>query len=236
MHHAGQGILFHSFDYSETSLILKVYTQEQGLKTLIHKGARRKKNKANQPLSLVQVEYYQKEGQEMGAIRNMTLEKPFISLYSDFYKSSVVLFLRELLYKTILEEEPNAELFAFIKTFLVAYDAQPFDANAHLWFVAQLTKYLGIQPDTTEYIAQDEFNLEQGIFQRYCPKHEAHMDRTLTASFCDVLGTKFAALPSLQLTNDVRRKLLDAQILYYRLQLTEMKVINSHAILKELLE
>lgn len=236
MHHAGQGILFHSFDYSETSLILKVYTFDHGLKTLIHKGARKKKNKANQPLSIVQLEYYQKEGQEMGTVRSLTLETPFVSLYSDFYKSSVVLFLRELLYKTILEEESNQELYLFIREFLVQYDAQPFDANAHLWFVTHLTKYLGFQPDTSSYTPGDQFNLQQGVFQRYCPEHEPHMNTALTVDFNSILGTKFASISSLQLTNDTRRKLLDAQILYYRLQLSEMKTIHSHAILKELLE
>lgn len=235
MHHAQTAIVFHAFNYSETSLIIKLFTKESGLKTLIYKGAKRKKNQAVQPLSLVNVEYYQKEGHEMGTVRSMSLYEPFHSIYSDIYKTSVLMFVKELLYKTVREEEQNERLFYFIEQFLLKYDLEEFNPNAHLWFALHLMTFLGIQPDMDSYQEQALLHLEEGIYQPTTRKTERHTSKEIAAQFNLILGMNFADIPALQLTNLMRRDLLQAIIEYYETQLSDMKTINSHTILKELL-
>ncbi len=54
-----QGVVFHQIKYSETSLIVKIYTRDFGLQSYLIKGARSKKSKFSpallQHLSLLEI-------------------------------------------------------------------------------------------------------------------------------------------------------------------------------------
>ena len=55
-----KGIVLRKVDYSETSIILSVLSPNDGVKSFIYQGAKRKKKKGNLITSLAQIsiEYY----------------------------------------------------------------------------------------------------------------------------------------------------------------------------------
>ena len=57
-----EGIVLSKVDYSETSIILKLLTEKEGVKSFIFQGAKRKNKKGNiiSPLAILSVEYYQR--------------------------------------------------------------------------------------------------------------------------------------------------------------------------------
>lgn len=236
---ADVGIVFHHLNYSESSVIIKVLTREHGLVSILKKGAKRKRSKTSsaafQSLSMVAVEYYASEHKELYTAKSVELWKPYKTLHSNILKSSVLLFINEILYKSIQHQEANTPLFEFIESYLTGLDQLEFNPDSHLWFMARLTSYLGISPDVDGYQPGYVLNLIEGNFSSYTGKKE---DSTPESARCIVqlLGTKFAAIAGLKTPAEMRRETLQTLVDYYETQLEGIKSINSHLVLKELLE
>src|SRR3990172_7140574 len=113
-----RGIVLHHIKYSETSVIAKIYTELFGLQSYLINGVRSQKAKVKanllQPLSLVDMIVYHKEKKGLQRIRDVSGNPPLSSIPYDFPKSSVALFIAEILYKSIREEEANTNMFEFI--------------------------------------------------------------------------------------------------------------------------
>ena len=89
----------------------------------------------------------QKEKSDLQHIREARVAYPYQSIHLDIRKSSILLFLNELLYKSIQEEAVNPELFSFIFDHLMLLDQTTENpANFHLFFAIHLTRYLGFFP------------------------------------------------------------------------------------------
>lgn len=236
---ADKGIVFHHLNYSETSIIVKVFTREHGLISVLKKGAKRKGSKsssaAHQPLSIVSVEYYFSDSKDLHTAKSLELMTPYRSLHNEIYKASVMMFLNEMLYKSIQHQEKNEELFDFIEGFLITMDLQEFNPNAHLWFLAHLTIPLGIQPDIDGYKEGLVLDLLEGDF-KFNTGRKGDSTVISAQGIAKLLGTKFEDISYLNLTSGGRRDVLQTLVDYYQLQLEGIKSINSHLVLKELLE
>ena len=69
------------------------------------------------------------------------------SLRSDLDKSSVALFISELLYRTIVAQNQDERLFSWLCDAIVKLDAAQGDiANFHLWFLAGFCTVMGFGP------------------------------------------------------------------------------------------
>ena len=107
---ADVGIVFHHINYAESSVIVKLLSKNHGLISLMIKGAKKKKSSTIaklQPLSLVAVEYYYSEQKDLHTVRNLDLSTPFKTLHSNPMKATVLLFLNEILFKSIQQQEKN---------------------------------------------------------------------------------------------------------------------------------
>ncbi len=104
-----RGVVFHQLKYSETSLIVKIYTEEFGIQSYLVKGARAKKSRIStslfQPLSLVELVAYRKERSNLHHIKEIKSLFHYTSISTDIIKSSICIFVNELLYRSIREEE-----------------------------------------------------------------------------------------------------------------------------------
>nr|MBC8458136.1 DNA repair protein RecO [Deltaproteobacteria bacterium] len=98
-----RGIVLHSVKYSESSLIVKVYTEIFGLQSYLLKGIRSQKAKTKpalfQSLSLLDMVVYHKEKSSLHPVKEVRLAAPTHSISSDIRKSSIALFLAELIYR-----------------------------------------------------------------------------------------------------------------------------------------
>ena len=148
MLHKTRGIVFKFFKYRDTSIIVKVLTEKLGLQTYVVNGVRSKSAKSKialyQPLTLLEMVVYFKEGAEMHRISEARCTEPYRTIPYDVVKSSIGVFLAEVLYKSIREEGEIPELFSFIHDSLIIFDHldSGFE-NFHLQFLLKLTKYLG---------------------------------------------------------------------------------------------
>src|SRR6478609_3522629 len=115
MLHKTRGIVLGHIKYGDSSIISKVYTEAFGLQTYIVNGVRSKSSKNKialfQPLTLLDMVVYHKENRDINRISEMKCNMVFHSIPFEQKKISMVIFLSELLGKTLKEQNPNAELF-----------------------------------------------------------------------------------------------------------------------------
>jgi DNA repair protein RecO (recombination protein O) len=121
MLHKTRGIGLSYLRYRESSIITKIYTEAFGIQTYIVNGVRSSKSKNNrialfQPLPLLDMVVYHKNKEDtVHRISELKCYAPFHSIPFDVIKSSLALFITEILGKTLREEESNELLFRFIE-------------------------------------------------------------------------------------------------------------------------
>src|SRR5688572_33109050 len=112
-----EGIVLQKTNYSDTSLIVKLLTATEGVKSFIFPGGKSKKKHGNTliPLSVVSVSFTQKPNHNLASIKEI---EPVIVLRDipfNPYKSCILFFMNEVLNNTVKEQEDNEGLYYFVK-------------------------------------------------------------------------------------------------------------------------
>ncbi|HRH64868.1 MAG TPA: DNA repair protein RecO [Bacteroidia bacterium] len=239
MLHKTRGIVLHTTDYSETSIVAKIYTELFGLQSYIVNSVRKKnaKIKSNvfQPLTLVDLVVYHKE---RGGLQRVAEVKPMPALRNipfDIRKSSMALFLDEVLYKSIREEECNPSLFEFIFHAVQMLDLQsPANADFHLLFLLQYSKYLGFFPAVNFDESHCVFNLQEGYFQTDVPSHPYYIPAEASAYFFQLLQALPDFNTNLFIPVDMKRQLIERILEYFELHLSGFSGVKSHRVLEQI--
>jgi DNA repair protein RecO (recombination protein O) len=242
MFHTTRGIVFRQTKYSDSSLVVRILTEETGLCSYIIKGARGPKAKIKaslfQPLSLLDLVASQKEKNDLHHIREARVSYPYQSIHLDIRKSSILLFLNELLYKSIREEAVNPELFQFIFDHLILLDqTEENPANFHLFFALHLSRYLGFFPQGRYLNENTVFDLVEGHFVQNEP---LPVENFITGQSCawlsKLLGTSPEKFYSVAIPYAVRSELLEKILRYYHFHLPLSGEFKSHIVLHEVLQ
>jgi DNA repair protein RecO (recombination protein O) len=222
-----KGIVINYIRYRETSVIVKIYTEEFGIQTYIENGVRSAKSKNKialfQPLTLLDLVIYHKEGKDIHRISEMKCNHPFQTLPFDIYKSSIALFITEILGKTLHEETSNAALFYFLHNSILWLDETPdhFE-NFHLQFLLQLGGYLGFSPENAHEIS-NELSLH----------NLPVLSKDLENQLDKLMNTQYDEAPKMDRFS--RNQLLDSIILFYRLHVDTLTEVKSLAVLHEVM-
>ena len=241
MLHKTRGIVLHQINYSETSVIAKIYTEQFGLQSYIVRGVRKAKSKIKrnllQHLSLVDMVVYHREKSNIQNIKEIKANFQLQSIPFEITKSSIAIFINEILYKSIKEEEANSNLFEFIFSSVKLLDeAKDKYINFHLLFMIHFTKFLGFFPRRNYSPVKTFFDMEEGIFCGNKPMHGNYIREPLSRKFFDLLKTELSDHSSVNLSQKERQEFLQKLIDYYRLHLPVFREIKSHHILREVLE
>jgi DNA repair protein RecO (recombination protein O) len=230
MLHKTRGIVLHYIRYGDSSIIVKIYTEQLGLQTYIVNGVRSAKSKTNkialyQPLTLLDlVVYYEPEKQKLFRINEVRCAVPYQSIPFDIKKTTVVLFLAEILTKTLQEESANPALYNFIEQSFLHFDqAQENFDDFHFHFLLQLTLYLGFAPTHAEEIVEQ---LREANRWRISPAYEQSVITWLQTTLQTDTYTPLASA--------WRSNLLDVLIDFYGLHIEGMQHLRSLEVLREL--
>lgn len=235
-----RGIILHTVKYGDNSLILTVYTEKFGRQSYMINGARnsRSKNKAGllQPLFIVDLEVYQKKGRDLQRIKELKISSPYTTLPFDVIKTTQAIFIAGILYKIILEEEQNHELFHFIESSLMFFDMMDRGKpDFHIWFLSHLTKYLGIVPNTSE-TNEGWLDMKKGVMVVNEPPHPGYMNQSISSLFKQLLKLRIQDLPDFKTTRKNRTQLLSKILEYYQTHFGNVVNLKSSEILKEVFQ
>lgn len=233
-----RGILFHKIKYSESSLVIKVYTEELGIRTYMVRGARSKKYGGSlfQHLSLLNMEVYERESKDINHTREISPAHSYRSIPFDVRKSTVIVFLNEILYRSVIEEAPNKEQFEFLFDFLMHFDGIEKDlANQHLVFLVKLSRFLGFFPGGMFTTETPCFNLEEGLYQKKSLPSRSVMDEE-NSELLYRISLSLPSGPAFQISSSKRRIMLSYLLDYYRYHLSGFGEIRSHKILQDVFD
>ncbi len=219
-------IVLSKLRYRDYDLIIRCYTQQYGVVSYLLKGVfRGKKKNAKtayfQLLSQLQIITNHRGNRSLQAIEEVKLNHLYTSLHSNILKTSVVMFLSEVLSSTLKEEEQNETLFSYLETTLLWFDAHDQCGNFHLLFLLNLTKHLGFYPDTNN-MHFDYFNLNDGAFQaKQIGSYSISGENLVLLK--QLLGTTFDALSLIKINAKQRQLFLNMILLYFELHLGSFK-------------
>jgi len=240
MLHKTRGIVFKTTDYGESSVVVQVFTEKFGLQSYMVNGAKKPKAKISrnmlQPLHLLDMVVYHKEAGNVQRIKELKTSPMLLTIPYDVIKSSVALFLNEVLYKAVKQQSADEQLFDFAFSAIEWLDNQTEGlANFHLLFLIRLTRYLGFYPD--RYLAgeADYFDLKNGIFSKYKPDGVLYLSPPHTQNFTALLQSNFENIAAVKLSNNERRCLISKLLEYYALHIEGFGGVKSQGVLEEVL-
>lgn len=234
-----RAIVLHQLKYSESSVIATVYTESFGRISCMINGIRSSKSKQKmgliQPLFLLEAEVYFRQGRDIQNIKEFRLCEVYQSIPFDITKGTMAIFISEVLYKVLRNEEPDPILFEFIYNSATYFDSiEQGAANFHLWFLVNLLSHLGFKLENNLSAQNCWFDMKTGNFTSlhpFFPNTPNLEESLLLAKLIDLNADNFHKL---SISGNKRTRLLELLIEYYTLHIEGMGAINSLKILKEI--
>jgi DNA repair protein RecO (recombination protein O) len=205
-----KAIVISALRYQEKSLIVKCFTESDGLKSYFIRdafssGKNRQKIAYFQPLNILEIEADHKNKGKLEYFKEVRLGMPFHTITTDIKKTTIAIFVSEMLHNSIKE------------------------VNFHLVLLLEITKFLGFYPDTVNQ-NNPYFEMTEGVFIPF----ETMTCLTLAESSLvrRLMGLRFNAEPA-NFTGTERQALLKILLDYYALHLEGFRRPNSLDVLKE---
>lgn len=218
-------IVLYKIKYRDNDLIIKCYTQKEGIVSYLLKGVLKSKKGSKtayyQLLTQLQIVTDSKPSRSLQYIKEVKVNYLYSSLHTNVLKGAIVMFLAEILSSSLQEEEQNDTLFNYLEATLQWLDTQDRFANFHLLFLLNLTKHLGFYPDVSN-IKAPYFNLEDGKFQENKTSKYSISGENLTL-LKQLLGTTFDALEMVKINAKQRQSFLSLVLVYFELHLGSFK-------------
>lgn len=240
MIHQIRGIVLKTTPYSESSVISQIYTDKFGLQSYMIQGVKKPKAKIGmnmlQPLHLLDIVTNYKQNSSIQRINEARPGPAFISIPYNITKSTIAVFLNEVLYKCFRQQAGDLQMFDFLYYTICWLDQTAhISPNFHLSFLLKLTRYLGFAPSTDLLRDKIYFDLQEGAFTSQIPGHPNYIGHASAQCFIELYQWPFELLNEIRISNAQRRILLEQILLFYKLHTASFGDVQSHAILEEVL-
>lgn len=231
-----KAIVLSSLKYGDTSLIIRCYTQDFGLKSFIAKGVFSKKKRNTSlyfPLAEIDLSFQPKSNeQQLVFLKSAQTSHYYESLHFHPIKSAIVFFLAEILNLVLKEEADNPELYFYIEHSLKEFDQKKDDfADFHLIFLIQLSHFLGFYPNLET--DGNLFDLENGFFTNSNSSINM-LKADETVLFKKLLELHFSEDSKNTFNQSQRSLLLEILVKYYQIHTNNFKKPKSLQVLYEL--
>lgn len=231
-----KAVVLSSLKYGETSLIIRCYTQDFGLKSFIAKGVFSKKKRNTSlyfPLTELELSFQPKANeQQLVFLRSAQTSYYYETLHFHPIKSAIVFFLAEILNLVLKEETDNSDLYFYIEHSLKEFDQKKEDfADFHLIFLIQLSHFLGFYPNLE--IEGSLFDLENGFFTNSNSSINM-LKADETVLFKKLLEINFTENSKNTFNQPQRSLLLEILVKYYQIHTNNFKKPKSLQVLHEL--
>jgi|TARA_B110000908_G_scaffold105034_1_gene123721 DNA repair protein RecO (recombination protein O) len=230
-------IILSKVRYQDNDLIVKCLTRDLGVVSYMIKNISMSKKSKNkfaffQLLNILDLETNYNSNRSIQYIKDLKVKYNFTSLHTNIYKSSVVMFLSEILSNIIHVETKDMELFDFIEKSLIWYDKSEDSSTFYLIFLMKITHYLGFYPDCTN-MNYNYFNLEEGLFES-SKNSQYVIEGSSLVLFKTILGIKFDSnkLPFIDKTN--KKDILKNILTYFKLHVDGFKDLKSLKVLNQI--
>ena len=143
-----KGIVFRFTKYGDSSVIATLFTEHAGVQSYMLKGIRKSKSRSGmalyQPLTLLDLVVYHKDGASLHHIREVKCRYIYKNIPGNVLRETLAFFLTEVMNKSIREQTHPEDLYQFLEHSLILLDAseEPLQ-DFHLRFMTGLSRFLG---------------------------------------------------------------------------------------------
>ena len=232
-----EAIVLQLHPYKDNSAVVKLYTRQMGLLSCwvssIHKKTSKTRVSILQPLSITNAEISHKENNNLTQLKEIETAVHTNSISMNIEKSSIAIFLSELIMRCFKESSQDETLYEFVRdSICLLNETKERCPNFHILFIIRLSEQLGLLPkgnisDSTPY-----FNLEESKYQASKPMHPHYLDaeESKWLSILTPLPMEQFYVPVI--SSEVRKKLLRGLLEYFELHFG-MAPLKSHLVLEE---
>ena len=230
------GIVMHATKYGDTSLVVKIFTQQQGNQSFIIKNAFRKNNRFSAsyftPLAMMDISYDDHSKSSLKYLKDIAPRHPANPLYYDPAKSSILLFYKEILYKLLMDAGEDQTLFGFLQEEIsLVHGAKENFAELPIRFLLRLSTVMGYAPEDNFTNENSYFSLQECRFQHYYIEDAGF----LTAQQSLYLHQLLSQEEPIPVTRGVRNALLKSMVAYFQMHNEHIRKIDSLEILSTIL-
>lgn len=242
MIHKTKAIALHSVKYGDNSIIAYVYSESHGRLSIMVHGAYGKQKSSGkavffQPLSILNLVYYHRGYQTLCKLKEVSAEVSFSTIPFDPVKRAIALFVGEVVYRTIREEESNFAMFNFLENSIQLLDVMHVGiSNFHLIFLAQLTRYLGFFPGNQWSESSSIFDYKNGLFVSFEPTHPLYFNKEKSKLIGLIFSTPFHDAELLKLNHKIRAQVIDNLLAFYQVHIESISGIKSLPILSQIFD
>lgn len=237
-------IVLHSTKYGDSSLIVHVYSEMHGRTGLLLRGAGRSRSTRSDlrvihPLSVLDVTISPRTNKgSLLSVQEFAQAFPLPTLRANFLKSTLCLFVGELLYRTLRESSPDSELYRFLVYAIRMLESleDRYCANFHLWFLVGYASQLGFLPQNDHSPERNCFHIPTARFER----QPTWADESWFSPFCsellsDLLRLEIGEVLIRPLSSEKRNDFCRAMLRYLRYHTDSDFEIKSLDVLSQVL-
>ena len=233
-----RGVVLSTVKYGDSGMVVQMLTDKFGRQSYMVQGVRSSRGRGSkmalfQPLFLLQFEGLESSHSDLHKMREVQNDIVFKTLPYDIRKSTMALFMAEVLYRLVGESEANEPLFDFVYHSVRALDEiDEGVSNFHLWFLANLSRYLGYFPGN-EHLKGSMFDMREGLYVRTMPLHDHTMSVEEAELLRDLTECDLECLGEIPLNREQRVTMLSRLVEYYSIHLDAIRSVRSIEILQE---
>lgn len=226
-----KAVVLSRLPYSESSLIVNLFTLESGLQTFLFQGAKKKKGLILFPLELVEITYYRRNDSSMMKLTELQSSEPLHHLLDNPLKSSIAFFISELMMICLRDNHQDKKLFRFLSEEIQWLNASEELSNYLVWFLAQVCKLEGFQPEI-QSSNPSYFELQEGKFTNELPFFPAYLEEPWLHWLTDSLQFEKTDFLALSIPKEERVQLIDAWLEYYQFHVSGMRKMKSLEVIR----
>src|SRR5574344_1175559 len=146
-----KGILLRKTKFSDSGVVLNIYTEKYGYQSYMRKSSQLKKNGLHlgglASLSLLEITAKIPNSEKMTYVDQISLYFAYHQILYNYKKTAILLFLNEVLLKLLNRQGEDAALYSFLEQALMELETmeEP-PTDFHLKFLIQLSVVLGLEP------------------------------------------------------------------------------------------
>jgi DNA repair protein RecO (recombination protein O) len=231
-----RAIILQAIKYGDKKFILKLYTRHNGLLTAAAQGGSSPSSKIRtsllQPLNMLEIELMKKQNRDVQRLTEASCYYVSHPTGVSISRLGIAQFMNEILLRCLKEQSANGHLYDFIESCLRYLNESEEFINLHIYFMTELSKYLGIEPHNNYSKEQPYFDMREGRFTEVSLVFPLGLNEEESRFFsemlrCDLLAEK--------MNNSQRQKLVEILLAYYQLHVPGFGNIRSLEVLRDVM-
>lgn len=207
-------------------------TRSRGRSNYIVTLNSRVKKNIFQPLTILEFQAISTKT-ELGKINQAEISLPLHNISMDIAKSTVAIFIAELLYRIVKEPLDDQNLYLFAQNSIEQLNEMEGGvANFHIWFLVHFAFYMGYELPR-EHNSGEWLDIKTGSCTPYQPAHMLKIQPVYAELLHRFSVTPLKDIPSIELSRVARRDLLHAMVDYFSYHCDTFNCVRSIEILSE---